>query len=135
MSAGVYSFLHGVAPPQNQKVETVDAMVSPPVAAVAAARPVASVSATVPPPVDTVPVSAAEFVPPKAVVSQPLDRRGIVELQTKLRSLGFSPGPIDGVAGPMTLLAIKRYQQSKGHPQTATVDDELLKQLREDQAR
>jgi hypothetical protein len=133
VSAGVYSFLHDVVPPENQKIETVAATVSPPPAA--AARPVASVSTTVPPPADPVPVSAAELVLPKVVVSQPLDRRGIVELQTKLRSLGFSPGPIDGVAGPLTVLAIKRYQQSKGRPQTASVDDELLKQLREDQAR
>jgi lysozyme family protein len=134
VSAGVYSFLQGAAPPQeSHKVETVPAAtVSPP----AAARPAPSIATILPPPVDTTPVSPADVVPPRpVVVSQPLDARGISELQTKLGRLGFSPGPVDGVAGSMTVAAIKRYQQSRGRPLTAAVDDDLLDQLRKEPAR
>jgi hypothetical protein len=33
-------------------------------------------------------------------------------VQARLKSLGFSPGPIDGVAGKRTLSALNRYRQS-----------------------
>jgi peptidoglycan hydrolase-like protein with peptidoglycan-binding domain len=99
------------------------------------ARPAPSIAAIVPPPADAAPVSAADLVPPTPVVSQPLDARGISELQTRLSRLGFSPGSIDGIAGPMTAAAIKRYQQSRGRPVAAAVDDDLLDQLRKESAR
>jgi hypothetical protein len=132
VGAGVFSFLQGTVPSQkSHKIETVAAAMSQP----AVARPVTSIATIVPLPVDTVPVSAADFPPPKPVLSQALDARGISELQTRLSRLGFSPGPIDGVAGPITLAAIKRYQQSRSRPQTGIVDDELLDQLRGEPAR
>lgn len=135
VSAGVYSFLQGaVAPPprESHKVERVPAAtVQPPTVT----RPAPSIAAIVPPPADAAPVSAADLVPPTPVVSQPLDARGISELQTRLSRLGFSPGSIDGIAGPMTAAAIKRYQQSRGRPVAAAVDDDLLDQLRKESAR
>jgi hypothetical protein len=132
VSAGVYSFLQGAVPPQkSRKIETVAAIVSPP----AVARPAAPLSTIVPPPVDTAPVSSADLALPKPAVNQPLDARGISELQTRLSRLGFSPGAIDGVAGPMTVAAIKRYQQSKARAQTGTIDAEFLDQLRKEPAR
>jgi len=133
VSAGVYSFLRGAAPPQeSHKTETIPAAtVSPPPAAL----PAPSIPTVAPSPVDTAPVSSTDFVPPKPiVVSQPLDAHGISELQTRLGRLGFSPGPVDGVAGPMTVAAIKRYQQSRGRPLTTAVDDDLLDQLRKEPA-
>jgi hypothetical protein len=135
VSAGVYSFLQGAVPPQeSHKVETVPAAtVSPPPAV---ARPAPSIATILPPPVDTAPVSSADVIPPKPiVVSLPLDAHGISELQTRLGRLGFSPGPVDGVAGRMTAAAIKRYQQSRGRPLTTAVDDDLLDQLRKEPAR
>jgi hypothetical protein len=144
--AGVYSALNGVIPPENHKpeshkavspkvenykIDTIAATVSPP----AVARPVESITTIVPPPAAAAPVAPAEVPPPKTVVSQPLDSRRIAELQTKLSVLGFAPGPIDGVAGPLTVAAIKRYQQSRGRAQTGAVDDESLDQLRKEQAR
>ena len=99
VSAGVYSFLQGAAPPQeSHKVETVPAATVPPPPA---AHPAPSIATILPPPADTAPVSSTDIVPPRPiVVSQPLDARGISELQTRLGRLGFSPGPVDGVAGP-----------------------------------
>jgi CheY-like chemotaxis protein len=64
----------------------------------------------------------------------PLGRDEVREVQTRLRSFGFSPGPIDGAAGTMTTRAVMRYQQARGQGQTGTVDRELLTQLREDPA-
>lgn len=102
----------------------------------AVTRPALSIATILPPPADTMPVSSADVVPPRpVVVSKPLDARGISELQTRLGRLGFSPGPVDGVAGPTTAAAIKRYQQSRGRPLTTTVDDDLLDQLRKEAAR
>lgn len=38
----------------------------------------------------------------------------VKELQSLLDKKGFSPGPIDGIFGPRTESAVKRYQQSEG---------------------
>lgn len=36
------------------------------------------------------------------------------DLQTRLRELGFDPGPIDGVFGPRTAAAVRAFQESVG---------------------
>lgn len=132
VGAGVYSFLQGAVPPhKNHRIETVAVAVPSPVIA----RPVTAVATIVPPPIDTVPISSVDFSLPKSVVSQPLDVRGISELQARLGRLGLSPGSIDGFAGPLTIAAIKRFQQSRGRPQTGAVDDDILYQLRKEPAR
>jgi CheY-like chemotaxis protein len=56
------------------------------------------------------------------------------EVQVRLRSFGFNPGPVDGVPGAMTGGAVVHYQQNRGQPQTGKVDRELLEQLRQDPA-
>jgi peptidoglycan hydrolase-like protein with peptidoglycan-binding domain len=56
------------------------------------------------------------------------------EVQARLRSFGFNPGPVDGVPGAMTEGAVMHYQQNRGQPQTRKVDRELLEQLRQDPA-
>jgi hypothetical protein len=63
-----------------------------------------------------------------------LARDQIREVQTRLHSFGFNPGPLDGAPGPMTRAAVLRYQQDRGQMQTGTVDMELLAQLRQDPA-
>lgn len=38
----------------------------------------------------------------------------VAELQTRLKSAGFDPGPADGLFGPKTELAIKNFQEKNG---------------------
>jgi len=38
----------------------------------------------------------------------------VLALQRKLWALGFDPGPTDGIFGPKTDDAVKRYQEDKG---------------------
>ncbi len=142
-SAGIYSFLqhtaplqNAAAPPPSPKIETIAAAPSPPpVAVTPVARSAAPISTVVPAPADTTPVSPAELTPPTEVVGQPLNARGISELQTKLDKIGFSPGPIDGVAGPRTVAAIKRYQEARARSQTGAADTAVLDQLRKETPR
>jgi hypothetical protein len=56
------------------------------------------------------------LVNPQAVLSRletnELSSSDIRMLQTRLREIGFDPGPIDGVAGKRTLAALNAYRQS-----------------------
>jgi len=63
-----------------------------------------------------------------------LERNEIQEVQKRLRSFGFNPGPIDGAVGTKTAEAVIKYQQARGQLQTGTVNRELLEQLRQDAA-
>ena len=56
----------------------------------------------------------------------------VMELQTLLESLGMKPGFLDGIPGPRTAAAIRRYEESRGQPQTGNLDRELLKRLRQE---
>jgi hypothetical protein len=67
--------------------------------------------------------------------STPLDSQAIREIQTRLQSLGLDPGPLDGIAGPRTQTAVKRYEQSKGREPTGNTDSTLLGELRESASR
>jgi peptidoglycan hydrolase-like protein with peptidoglycan-binding domain len=62
----------------------------------------------------------------------PLRRDEVREVQSKLRSFGFDPGPVDGTVGPMTQGAARRYEQARGQQETGVVDRWLLDQLRQD---
>lgn len=64
----------------------------------------------------------------------PLKREEVRELQARLQSFGFNPGPVDGIAGRTTEGAVLRYQQERAQPQTGKVDRELLERLRQDPA-
>jgi hypothetical protein len=50
-------------------------------------------------------------------------------VQVHLTYNGFSPGSVDGVFGPNTASAIKRFQQSVGVEPTGVIDDELVTRL------
>ena len=63
-----------------------------------------------------------------------LKRDEVRELQARLRSFGFNPGPVDGIAGRTTEGAVLHYQQKRDLPQTAKVDRQLLERLRQDGA-
>ncbi len=98
-----------------------------------------------PPPVEaaSAPAASAPDVPPDAVAAAPitatptegaLQQDEIREVQARLRSFGFDPGPVDGVAGRMTENAVVRYRQQRGQSQAGAVDRQLLDQLRQDPA-
>jgi peptidoglycan hydrolase-like protein with peptidoglycan-binding domain len=55
---------------------------------------------------------AADAVPDTVAATPALIR----EVQFMLTRLGFEPGPIDGIAGPQTTVAVHRFQQKLGLP-------------------
>ncbi len=64
-------------------------------------------------------VTLAVSGPPLPQVDEPTLRRGargeaVRRLQGRLRSLGFDPGPVDGVYGWRTVAAVRAYQRSRG---------------------
>ncbi|MBT8419619.1 MAG: peptidoglycan-binding protein, partial [Gammaproteobacteria bacterium] len=65
---------------------------------------------------------------PDKKVSQP-SRKEIRSCQRKLDTLGFKPGPIDGVIGPRTQAAIKQFQKKVGIESDGRISQELLEAL------
>ena len=47
----------------------------------------------------------------------------IGQAQERLQTLGFHPGPIDGVLGPRTKAAFRQYQAQHGLPVTGVLDE------------
>jgi hypothetical protein len=82
-----------------------------------------------PPPIAPVVVAAPEHA---AAPKGRLEGYEIMEAQTRLKTIGLNPGPLDGLSGEQTVAAIKQYEASKSRPQTGKLDRELLKQLRQE---
>jgi hypothetical protein len=83
----------------------------------------------------TAPASDSQSAPVEPAPNQAALRRDEVrEVQARLRSFGFNPGPADGVPGAVTGGAVMHYQQARDQPQTGKIDRELLEQLRQDPA-
>lgn len=55
-----------------------------------------------------------------------LDQEGIKKVQDALKSKGFDPGPIDGVVGPRTREAVRRFQDSYGIKADGQIDNQTL---------
>lgn len=85
--------------------------------------------------VQPLPAAAAPPVPaapaPSAGQTE-LSAAEVLELQTRLESLGMSPGFLDGIPGPRTAAAVRRYEEARGQPSTGTLDRQLLQRLREE---
>ena len=134
------------APPAESAAATPEA--APPVSMASAAPASALPDSPSPPPAASVPdtpavePAAAQAAPAAdrqqvavdATPVEPLRRDEVSEIQTRLRSFGFNPGPVDGSAGRMTEGAVARYQQDRGQSQIGKVDRQLLEQLRHDPA-
>ncbi len=65
----------------------------------------------------TVPISAAEADPQ------------IRQTQEALKTLGYQPGPVDGVSGPKTQGAIRKFQSDAGLPVSGVLDAQTLRTL------
>jgi hypothetical protein len=87
---------------------------APPPVAVAAAKPAPPPAAAAPAQQPTVP---AITMPEEAQYSE-VDRRRV---QAALRELGYYDGEVDGVFGPETRAAIRRYQHEIGASMTGTL--------------
>ena len=71
--------------------------------------------------------------PPAAVAaapSRPLSKDEIKELQGKLGAAGFTVGPIDGIVGPQTQAALRRYAQARSLARPPEATQETLLRLR-----
>jgi hypothetical protein len=66
--------------------------------------------------------------------SRPLSRDEIKELQGKLGAIGFTAGPVDGVVGPQTQAALRRYAQSRSLAKPEATQETLLRLRSETQA-
>jgi hypothetical protein len=53
------------------------------------------------------------------------------ELQIRLRALKFDPGPMDGVKGPLTSAALRRFQESQGERGTGDIGLRTLIRVRQ----
>jgi hypothetical protein len=99
------------------------------------AASVADTPAIVPAAAQAAPAADSQPAPVEPALNQTALRRDEMrEVQARLRSFGFNPGPVDGVPGLMTEDAVQHYQRHRGQRQTGTVDRELLEQLRQDPA-
>jgi hypothetical protein len=87
--------------------------------------PAASSAALMAAPADPV---VAPPAPPEAS-SAPLSRDEIKEMQGKLGAAGFTAGPVDGIVGPQTQAALRRYAQSRNLPKPEPTQ-EVLSRLR-----
>src|SRR5260370_37949673 len=89
-----------------------------------------------PPPAPVIADAAAPVPPdgPAPAIGRPgqdeLNTSEIWELQARLEFLGMQPGSLDGIPGPQTAAAIRRYAASSAQPDTADVDRQLLERLR-----
>lgn len=59
-----------------------------------------------------------------------MQKEDVMAIQRALADLGYAPGPVDGVAGPSTTSAIRRYQAAAGLPVNGEVSPALLEDLR-----
>ncbi|MGZ5905735.1 MAG: peptidoglycan-binding domain-containing protein [Reyranella sp.] len=65
--------------------------------------------------------------PPAPAKPAPLNADEIRELQGKLKALGFDPGAIDGVVGPTTLRAVRKYSQARAIANSEVTRDLLVR--------
>jgi peptidoglycan hydrolase-like protein with peptidoglycan-binding domain len=55
-----------------------------------------------------------------------LDQEGIKKVQDALNKKGFDSGPVDGVVGPKTREAVRRFQDSYGIKASGQIDNQTL---------
>jgi len=68
-----------------------------------------------------------QAVPPSQLNPQPVPsyRARVTQIQAQLASLGYDPGPIDGIWGPKTRHAVRMFQKQKQLSVTAKISESL----------
>ncbi|QVL50489.1 MAG: peptidoglycan-binding protein [Thiocapsa sp.] len=67
---------------------------------------------------------------PQRLDAPPLSNALVLLIQTHLDARGFDPGPTDGLIGPRTRDAIRRFQTDRGIAPTGAITFDLLDRLR-----
>jgi putative peptidoglycan binding protein len=73
--------------------------------------------------------------PPAAANARMLTPDEVREVQSRLKSFGFAPGSVDGLPGPQTAAAIRRYEAARAVAQAGNTDRATLDRLRSDKTR
>lgn len=68
----------------------------------------------------------------QAYAGTPADRETIRNMQSGLKSLGFDPGPIDGIPGTQTRQAIRAFQERNGLPVDGWPTKELAAKIQDE---
>ena len=74
---------------------------------------------------------AVEEAPPVPKRKPPVSGAEAFEIQTALQRLGYDPGPVDGIIGPLTRNAIRSWQATTGQTADGQVTAELVDRLRQ----
>ncbi|GMV62053.1 MAG: hypothetical protein AMXMBFR74_12220 [Parvibaculum sp.] len=73
----------------------------------------------------------ATLEPPEAATTpSPAGSEMVAEVQTRLSTLGYAPGPADGALREQTRDAIRAFQTDAGLPATGEIDSSLVARLR-----
>jgi hypothetical protein len=73
--------------------------------------------------------SASQSPPSGEKVPFNLNKAAIYQAQQRLKTLGYDPGPIDGVLGKMTKKAVQQFQQNSVLDVTGSLDEPTLEKL------
>jgi len=73
---------------------------------------------------------AAQPRTPQAEPAVSAENMTIFEMQERLNELGYKLGAVDGVSGPRTVEALKKFQSDNKLPPTGTIDAETIRKLR-----
>jgi hypothetical protein len=105
-------------------------------AAASAPSPQSAAPPIDPPTIASAPVHDRTAAAPRVDSLQRVDERELTwtelhELQIRLRALKFDPGPLDGVKGPLTSAAVRRFQESQGDRATGEIGLTTLIRIRQ----
>ena len=98
-------------------------------AACAGAPETPSSAPAAPPPQPSRPQPAPASTPQPAPAVN-VEGMTIFEMQERLNELGYKLGNVDGVSGPRTVEALKKFQSDNKLTPTGTIDPETIRKLR-----
>lgn len=59
-----------------------------------------------------------------------LSKADIRDIQSALNEAGYTPGPVDGVVGPLTRAGVREFQKARRLPVTGKIDGQTLRRLK-----